>query len=138
VPEGNTFAKRYELHYQPKKVETPDREMIAQYGCMNFHAKRDGGLKLSPAINNKWTLGWTKSWFYCRVRCLRNSEGGKSVYALHLQMGALDYVVELDVECSNDDPSDVAFIHEHHHWRSGCCRGIHGMQDVPSSVRLRL
>jgi hypothetical protein len=23
IPEGNAFAKRYELHYQPKKVETP-------------------------------------------------------------------------------------------------------------------
>jgi hypothetical protein len=23
VPEGNAFAKRYVLHYQPKKIETP-------------------------------------------------------------------------------------------------------------------
>jgi hypothetical protein len=83
---------------------------MAQYGCLNFHAKRDGGPKLSLAIKNKWSLGWTKSWFYCRVSCLRSSEGGKSVYDLHSRMSALDYVVELDVECPDDDPNDVAFI----------------------------
>jgi hypothetical protein len=33
------------------------------------------------------------------------------VYALHAQMSTLDYVVEPDVECLNDDPNDVAFIH---------------------------
>jgi hypothetical protein len=65
----------------------------------------------SPAIKNKWSLEWTKSWFYCRVPCLRSSEGGKSVYAPHSRMGALDYVVEPDLECPDDDPNDVAFIH---------------------------
>jgi hypothetical protein len=29
VPSGNVFVKRYELHYQPKKVETPEGEMFA-------------------------------------------------------------------------------------------------------------
>jgi hypothetical protein len=57
VPASNVFVKRYELHYQPKKVETPEGEMVAQYGCLNFHAKRDGGLKLSLAIKNKWSAG---------------------------------------------------------------------------------
>jgi hypothetical protein len=32
------------------------------------------------------------------------------VYDLHSRMSALDYVVELDVECPDDDPNDVAFI----------------------------
>jgi hypothetical protein len=76
-------------------VETPNRVMMAQYGCLDFHAKRDGGLKRSLAIKNNlslgWSLaiknnlslGWTKSWFYCHVACLHSSEGGKSVYALH-------------------------------------------------------
>jgi hypothetical protein len=77
------FARRYKLHYQPKKVETPNRELMVQYGCLNFHAKRDGGPKLSLAIKKKWSLGWTKSWFYCCVPCLHSSEGGKSVYTLH-------------------------------------------------------
>jgi hypothetical protein len=31
---------------------------VAQYGCLNFHAKRDGGSKLSLAIKNKWAMGW--------------------------------------------------------------------------------
>jgi hypothetical protein len=47
IPEGNAFAKRYELHYQPKKVETPEGVMFTRYGCLNFHAKRDGGRSLA-------------------------------------------------------------------------------------------
>jgi hypothetical protein len=53
VPEGNAFVKWYELHYQPKKVDIPEGEMFAQYGYLNFHAKRDGGPKLSLTIKNK-------------------------------------------------------------------------------------
>jgi hypothetical protein len=84
--------------------------MFAQYGCPNFHAKRDGGPKLSLAIKNKWSAGWKKSWFYWHVPCLCNSKGGKSVYALYSRMGALDYVVEPEVECLDDDPNDTAFV----------------------------
>jgi hypothetical protein len=79
-PASNTFVKQYELHYQPKKVETPEGEMAAQYGYLNFHAKRDGGLKLSLAIKNKWSAGWMRYWFYCCKPCLGSSEGGKSVH----------------------------------------------------------
>jgi hypothetical protein len=61
VPSGNVFVKRYELHYQPKKVEIIEGDMFVQYGCLNFHAKRDGGPKLSLAIKNKWSMGWTRS-----------------------------------------------------------------------------
>jgi hypothetical protein len=50
VPLGNVFVKWCELHYQLKMVETPEGDQIAQYGCLNFHAKRDGGLKLSLTI----------------------------------------------------------------------------------------
>jgi hypothetical protein len=78
---------------------------------MNFHAKRDGGPKLSLAIKNKWFVGWTKSWFDCCVPCLRNSDRGKSVYALHSRMSVLDYMVELEVECPGDDANDAAFVH---------------------------
>jgi hypothetical protein len=63
VPASKVFVRRYELHYQPKKVETLKGEMVAQYGYLNFHAKRDGGAKLSLAIKNKWSTGWTRSWF---------------------------------------------------------------------------
>jgi hypothetical protein len=110
VPASNAFVKQYELHYQPKKVETPEGEMVAQYGCLNFHAKRDGGLKLSLAIKNKWLVGWMRSWFYCHIPCLRGSEGGKSVHVLHSRMSVLDYTVEPEVECSDDDTNDAAFV----------------------------
>jgi hypothetical protein len=65
VPSGNAFAKRYEMHYRPKTVETLEGDRITQYGCLNFHAKRDDSPKLSLAIKNKWSMGWTKLWFYC-------------------------------------------------------------------------
>jgi hypothetical protein len=110
VPLGNLFAKRYELHYQTKTVLTPEGDQITQYGCLNFHAKRDGGQKLSLTIKNKWSAGWTKSWFYCRVPCQRCFRGGKSVYALHSWMCELDYVIEPEVECPDNDPNDVAFV----------------------------
>jgi hypothetical protein len=87
VPSGSLFAKRYELHYQPNIVETLEGEQIMQYGCLNFHGKRDGSLMLSLAIKNKCPVGWMKSWFYCRVPCRRSSEGGKSVFAIHSRDG---------------------------------------------------
>jgi hypothetical protein len=50
-------VKCYELHYQPKTVDTPDGEWIAQYEYLNFHAKRDGSPKFSLAMKNKWSVG---------------------------------------------------------------------------------
>jgi hypothetical protein len=110
IPSSDAFAKRYELHYQPKKVETPEGEMFTQYGCLNFHAKRDGGPKLSLAIKNKWSVVWTKSWFYFHVPCIWSSGGGKNIYILHLRMSALDYTVEPEVECPDDDPNYTTFV----------------------------
>jgi hypothetical protein len=66
--------------------------------------------KLSHAIKNKWSAGWTKSWFYCRVPYVHNSRGRKSIYVLHSQMSALDYMVKPEVECPDDDSNDAAFI----------------------------
>jgi hypothetical protein len=99
VPSGSAFAKRYELHYQLKTMETLEGDRIAQYGCLNFHSKRDGSLKLSLAVKNKWLSRWTKSWFYYRVSCWRSSECGKSVHPLHSRMSELDYAIEPEVEC---------------------------------------
>jgi hypothetical protein len=110
LPLGSSFAKCYELHYQPKTVETVEGKRIAQYGCPNFHSKGDGSLKLSLAIKNKWLMGWMKSWFYCPVLCRRSSEGGKSVYPLHSRMSELDYAIEPEVECLDNVPNDVAFV----------------------------
>jgi hypothetical protein len=53
VPSGNAFVKWYELHYQPKTVETLEGDQITQYGCLNFCAKRNGSPKLSFSIMNK-------------------------------------------------------------------------------------
>jgi hypothetical protein len=106
VPLGSVFAKHYELRYQSKTIVTQEGERIA----LNFHVKRDGSPKLSLAIKNKWVVGWTKSWFYCRVPCRQSSEGGKSMFALHSQMSELDYAVKPEVECSDDDPNDAAFV----------------------------
>jgi hypothetical protein len=91
-------------------VETVEGDMFTQYGCLKFHAKRDGGPKLSLAVKNNWSMGWTRSWFYCRVSCLWSSEGGKSVYALHSRMSTLDYIVEPEVECPEDDANNAPFI----------------------------
>jgi hypothetical protein len=110
VPSVDAFTKQYELHYQPKKVGTAKGDMFAQYDCMNFHMKRDGRPKLSLAIKNKWSSRWTKSWFYCRVPNLRSSMGGRSVYVLHSRMSALDYTIEPEVGCLDDDANDVAFV----------------------------
>jgi hypothetical protein len=37
VPTDNNFARRYDLHYQPKKVEVDEVMLHAQFGCLNFH-----------------------------------------------------------------------------------------------------
>jgi hypothetical protein len=110
VPSGNSFAKCYELHYQPKAVETPEGERIAQYGCLDFHSKRDDSPKLSLTIKNKWSVGYTKLWFYYRVPCQRSSRGGKSMYTLYSRMSELDYAVEPKVECPDNDPNDASFV----------------------------
>jgi hypothetical protein len=86
-------------------VETVEGDMFAQYGCLNFHAKRDGGSKLRLTVKNKWSSGWTKSWFY-----LRNFIGRTSVYALHSRMSMLDYTVESEVECLDSNANNTGFI----------------------------
>jgi hypothetical protein len=106
----DAFAKRYELHYQPKKIESDEGFLFAQYSCLNLHAKRDSGPKLSLAVKNKWSAGWMKAWFYCWVPYHRSSEGGKSVFALRSRMSALDYSMEPEVDCPNNDVNDSAFV----------------------------
>jgi hypothetical protein len=38
-PSSDGFAKHYELHYQPKKVDVDGNEKYQELGCINFHAK---------------------------------------------------------------------------------------------------
>jgi hypothetical protein len=42
VPSTEGFMERYELHYQPRKIEVDGVEVRRQYGCLNFHAKLGG------------------------------------------------------------------------------------------------
>jgi hypothetical protein len=84
-PSSNGFAKRYELHYQTKKVAADGFEKFQQFGVINFHGKRGGEAGLAPATKNKWSAGWTKVWFYYEVPlhpCLR-AVGGGGVHTLH-------------------------------------------------------
>jgi hypothetical protein len=60
IPSTNGFAKRYELHYQLRKMEVDRVEVQGQYGCLNFHAKHGGqGTKLTVVVKNKWSGAWT-------------------------------------------------------------------------------
>jgi hypothetical protein len=43
ISSADGFVKRYELHYQPKKMAVDGAEVLAQYECINFHAKHYGG-----------------------------------------------------------------------------------------------
>jgi hypothetical protein len=72
VPSASGFAKRYELHYQPKKMNVDKADMQVQYGCINFHTKHyEGhGAKLTLVTKNKWASGWTRAWFYFKVPLL--------------------------------------------------------------------
>jgi hypothetical protein len=39
-PSSDGFAKRYELHYQPKKVVVDGFKKFQQFSVINFHARR--------------------------------------------------------------------------------------------------
>jgi hypothetical protein len=47
VPSSDGFARRYELHYQLKKVVIDGFEKYQQFGVINFHAKRGGEVGLT-------------------------------------------------------------------------------------------
>jgi hypothetical protein len=67
VPSSDGFTRRYELHYQPKKVVVDSFEKYQQFGVITFHARRGGEVGLTQVVKNKWPVGWTKVWFYCKV-----------------------------------------------------------------------
>jgi hypothetical protein len=47
VPSSDGFARRYELHYQPKKVVVDGFKKYQQFGVINFHARRGGEVWLT-------------------------------------------------------------------------------------------
>jgi hypothetical protein len=75
-PSSDGFAKHYELHYQPKMVVVDGFEMFQQFGVINFHVRQGGEAGLTPAIKNKWSTRWMKSWFYCKVPLHVCQQGG--------------------------------------------------------------
>jgi hypothetical protein len=42
APFAEGFAKRYELHFQSRKIDVDGIEVQGQYGYINFHVKRRG------------------------------------------------------------------------------------------------
>jgi hypothetical protein len=114
IPSTDGFTKRYGLHYHPKKMSIDRNEVLAQYGCINFHAKhyRGHGAKLTLVVK-KWVAGWTWEWFYCNVPLLRSPSliRGKIVYALRSSMASLDFSTYPSFECMDNDFGDLAFIH---------------------------
>jgi hypothetical protein len=72
-PSGDGFAKRYELHYQLKKVGC---DKYQQFSYINFHGRRGSRAKLTPTIKNMCSSGWTKTWFYCMVPRHLCEQGG--------------------------------------------------------------
>jgi hypothetical protein len=109
-PSSDGFAKRYELHYQPKKVTAVGVKKFQQFGVINFHGKRGDKAELAPATKNKWSAGWTKAWFYCKVPLDPCSQGGKTVHALLSHMGTLNFHTKPSVQDSVEDLSDDSFI----------------------------
>jgi hypothetical protein len=114
VPFANGFAKRYELHYQPKKMNVDGAEVLAQYGCINFHVKHYGGngAKLTLAIKNKWSMGWSWVWFYCKVLLLRRPRPirAKSVHLLRSSMAPLNLLMEPSFQWADDDSGELDFV----------------------------
>jgi hypothetical protein len=118
-PRGDGFAKRYELHYQSKKVGANRCEKYYQFSCINFHGRRGSEMKLTPMIKNKWSAGWMKAWFYCKVPPIHLcEEGGKTVYVLRSNMCSLDFQMEPPFDCVDNDSGDVAFVQETNYQRS--------------------
>jgi hypothetical protein len=110
VPSSDGFVRRYEIHYQPKKVVVDGFEKYQQFGIINFHARRGGDVGLTQAVKNKWSARWTKAWFYWKVPLQACSQGGKYVHALRSHMSCLNFWMKPSFECTDDDLSDNAFV----------------------------
>jgi hypothetical protein len=112
VRSAQGFAKRYELHYQPMKMEVDRVEVQGQYRCISFHVKRGSQrVKLTIAIKNRWSGACTQAWFYCKVPLLwiLSPERSKGIFALHSYMTALEFATDPPFECPDDDAGDLAF-----------------------------
>jgi hypothetical protein len=109
-PSSDGFVKRYELHYQSKKIVVDGFERFQQFSIINSHSRRGGEAMLTSAIKNKWSAGWMKVWFYYKVPLHVCPQGGKSVHALRSDMSALKFHTKPSLNCPDDDLSDKAFV----------------------------
>jgi hypothetical protein len=111
-------------------VDVDGFERFQQFGVMNFHARRGGGVRLTLAIKNKWSTGWTKAWFYCKVSLHVCSQGGNSVHALRSHISSLRFCMEPPFICPDDDLSDAALV-----WASKFTGGQDAVEEfVPCGV----
>jgi hypothetical protein len=117
-PSSDGFAKRHELHYQPKKVPVDVFDKYQQFGVVNFHGKRSGEAGLIPAMKNKWSTRWTKAWFYCMVPLHPCPRDGKIVHTLRSHMSALNFRTKPICFDTAQDLNDEDFI-----WASQNIRG---------------
>jgi hypothetical protein len=117
-PSSDDFTKHYELHYQLKKVVVDGFHKFQQFGVINFHARRGGEAGLTLAVKNKWSSGWTKAWFYCKVPLHICRQGGKSVHAPRSHMSTLRFRTKPSYDCSSKELGDDTFI-----WSSKCIGG---------------
>jgi hypothetical protein len=124
TPNNDGFAKRYELHYQPKKVVADSFERYHQFSVVHFHARQDGEAGLTPANKNKWSSRWTKAWFYCKVPVHVGPKGGKYVHALHSDMSCLNFHKKPSFKCPDDNLRDGAFV-----WASKNIRGWDAVEE---------
>jgi hypothetical protein len=100
TPTSDGFAKRYELHYQLKKMEADGAILDAQFSYLNFHGEwyKGSGVKLTVAMKNNWVAGWMKAWFYCKVPVHVCPQGGKSIHTLRSHMSVLEFLTEPPID----------------------------------------
>jgi hypothetical protein len=130
VPSAKGFTKRYKLHYQPRKVDIDGVDMLGQYGCINFDAKRGGQwARLTVAVKNKWVGSWLQGWFYCKVPWIQSpSPGcGKGVYALHYWMAELSFISDPLFDYPDGNASNATFVKATHTRWPRCHGRIHGL-----------
>jgi hypothetical protein len=65
---------------------------------------------LAPATKNKWSVRWTKTWFYCRVPLHPCPLEGKTVHALRSHISALNFRTKISVPDFTQYLNDDAFI----------------------------
>jgi hypothetical protein len=111
-PTANVFMMHYEMHYQQKKIKLEGSEnmLAAQFGCITFHPSHYGGrAKLTPVMKNKWSSGWARNWFCCKVPSQKLNVRGRGAYPLRSEMSALEYWTDATYTCAADDTNLVDF-----------------------------